>query len=165
MVMLVFFFFQAEDGIRDADVTGVQTCALPISIAAQGDGETEGAAGGTAVLLPRGDQVPGIAGIGSQGWLFGDVDQLAVAVAGGDRTRLADDAWGERAEGWWRRGRRRLPPRNARNEDEQSRNRTERRGWWARHASALLRLEDAGHLLRPGQGLFPVEVQGLQNRA
>src|SRR3989442_9779362 len=25
-----FFFFQAEDGIRDADVTGVQTCALPI---------------------------------------------------------------------------------------------------------------------------------------
>src|SRR6266498_4760954 len=29
-----FFFFQAEDGIRDADVTGVQTCALPISEAA-----------------------------------------------------------------------------------------------------------------------------------
>src|SRR3989442_15762327 len=27
---LYFFFFQAEDGIRDADVTGVQTCALPI---------------------------------------------------------------------------------------------------------------------------------------
>src|SRR5436305_14363078 len=26
-----FFFFQAEAGIRDADVTGVQTCALPIS--------------------------------------------------------------------------------------------------------------------------------------
>src|SRR5215813_12078304 len=31
MVFLFFFFFQAEDGIRDADVTGVQTCALPIS--------------------------------------------------------------------------------------------------------------------------------------
>src|SRR2546425_1563308 len=28
---LVFFFFQAEDGIRDKLVTGVQTCALPIS--------------------------------------------------------------------------------------------------------------------------------------
>src|SRR5690554_3264399 len=27
-----FFFFQAEDGIRDADVTGVQTCALPIYV-------------------------------------------------------------------------------------------------------------------------------------
>src|SRR2546429_426350 len=28
---LFFFFFQAEDGIRDVAVTGVQTCALPIS--------------------------------------------------------------------------------------------------------------------------------------
>src|SRR5699024_11436536 len=27
-----FFFFQAEDGIRDRNVTGVQTCALPISV-------------------------------------------------------------------------------------------------------------------------------------
>src|SRR5437870_7164486 len=27
----IFFFFQAEDGIRDGHVTGVQTCALPIS--------------------------------------------------------------------------------------------------------------------------------------
>src|SRR3712207_8784551 len=31
MQMLFFFFFQAEDGIRDIGVTGVQTCALPIS--------------------------------------------------------------------------------------------------------------------------------------
>src|SRR5690606_39653036 len=31
---LAFFFFQAEDGIRDFHVTGVQTCALPISEAA-----------------------------------------------------------------------------------------------------------------------------------
>src|SRR6266702_5033396 len=29
-VWVVFFFFQAEDGIRDGHVTGVQTCALPI---------------------------------------------------------------------------------------------------------------------------------------
>src|SRR2546430_8800221 len=28
---VLFFFFQAEDGIRDLTVTGVQTCALPIS--------------------------------------------------------------------------------------------------------------------------------------
>src|SRR4030066_1523670 len=28
----VYFFFQAEDGIRDSSVTGVQTCALPIWI-------------------------------------------------------------------------------------------------------------------------------------
>src|SRR5205823_11241299 len=31
------FFFQAEDGIRDKLVTGVQTCALPISTAQQPD--------------------------------------------------------------------------------------------------------------------------------
>src|SRR2546430_14855661 len=31
MPVVVFFFFQAEDGIRDLTVTGVQTCALPIS--------------------------------------------------------------------------------------------------------------------------------------
>src|SRR4030066_1048884 len=29
------FFFQAEDGIRDSSVTGVQTCALPICLAAE----------------------------------------------------------------------------------------------------------------------------------
>src|SRR2546430_5160960 len=34
--LLSFFFFQAEDGIRDLTVTGVQTCALPIF------GSTEG---------------------------------------------------------------------------------------------------------------------------
>src|SRR2546430_7594821 len=30
--MSFFFFFQAEDGIRDLTVTGVQTCALPICL-------------------------------------------------------------------------------------------------------------------------------------
>src|SRR2546430_3497984 len=30
--VVFFFFFQAEDGIRDLTVTGVQTCALPISV-------------------------------------------------------------------------------------------------------------------------------------
>src|SRR2546422_1996800 len=43
----VFFFFQAEDGIRDVAVTGVQTCALPISVFAgwwslNGNGEMTG---------------------------------------------------------------------------------------------------------------------------
>src|SRR5438309_3234352 len=33
MFVVFFFFFQAEDGIRDGTVTGVQTCALPISFA------------------------------------------------------------------------------------------------------------------------------------
>src|SRR2546426_4872135 len=35
--MFFFFFFQAEDGIRDYKVTGVQTCALPISQAIKVD--------------------------------------------------------------------------------------------------------------------------------
>src|SRR5688572_32270716 len=30
LYFIFFFFFQAEDGIRDLTVTGVQTCALPI---------------------------------------------------------------------------------------------------------------------------------------
>src|SRR2546422_2947900 len=33
-MFVCFFFFQAEDGIRDVAVTGVQTCALPISLRA-----------------------------------------------------------------------------------------------------------------------------------
>src|SRR5438876_11438388 len=32
LLYMVFFFFQAEDGIRDGRVTGVQTCALPILV-------------------------------------------------------------------------------------------------------------------------------------
>src|SRR5215203_3099987 len=34
LFFVFFFFFQAEDGIRDIGVTGVQTCALPISLRA-----------------------------------------------------------------------------------------------------------------------------------
>src|SRR5256886_6169382 len=34
VIGLFFFFFQAEDGIRDLTVTGVQTCALPILLLA-----------------------------------------------------------------------------------------------------------------------------------
>src|SRR5882762_10757093 len=50
MQLLSFFFFQAEDGIRDSSVTGVQTCALPIC---RRRGPT--AAGGTINPTLRGD--------------------------------------------------------------------------------------------------------------
>src|SRR5947208_8370062 len=43
LLILYFFFFQAEDGIRDDLVTGVQTCALPISEFARLLGEVEAA--------------------------------------------------------------------------------------------------------------------------
>src|SRR2546425_7463493 len=50
MYFLIFFFFQAEDGIRDKLVTGVQTCALPIcpllSVRAHRSGAAQGAFGG-----------------------------------------------------------------------------------------------------------------------
>src|SRR5438270_2014456 len=49
-----FFFFQAEDGIRDLTVTGVQTCALPISHVG-GEGQLHRAAeAGTVDLADRG---------------------------------------------------------------------------------------------------------------
>src|SRR2546429_6319953 len=47
----VFFFFQAEDGIRDVAVTGVQTCALPISFLQMG-------MVGQLFVRPRQDRVP-----------------------------------------------------------------------------------------------------------
>src|SRR2546426_632387 len=43
--MDVFFFFQAEDGIRDYKVTGVQTCALPILVRADGHDQLLGREG------------------------------------------------------------------------------------------------------------------------
>src|SRR5205807_7790794 len=51
-----FFFFQAEDGIRDYKVTGVQTCALPIlaTIAAAPGGLPERGGDGRHTQLGRG---------------------------------------------------------------------------------------------------------------
>src|SRR3712207_8446594 len=58
-----FFFFQAEDGIRDIGVTGVQTCALPISSA----------------LLPEDDAgLRAVAGRALEGW---EEEGLAAPVA------------------------------------------------------------------------------------
>src|SRR2546430_17664382 len=61
------FFFQAEDGIRDLTVTGVQTCALPIS-EFSGDIVVGAAAPGRGEYLPR----------------RADLHQLAQVHEGGD---------------------------------------------------------------------------------
>src|SRR2546422_3362526 len=47
----MFFFFQAEDGIRDVAVTGVQTCALPISSAVELERPRDPAHGDVATNL------------------------------------------------------------------------------------------------------------------
>src|SRR5690349_24097404 len=56
--LFFFFFFQAEDGIRDLYVTGVQTCALPISVPQlrpQGRSEGDAAEAAEGRALPRDD--------------------------------------------------------------------------------------------------------------
>src|SRR5215204_1930025 len=48
----IFFFFQAEDGIRDHCVTGVQTCALPISLCYEAMAVVAGVVGRVASNIP-----------------------------------------------------------------------------------------------------------------
>src|SRR5258708_9566885 len=77
-----FFFFQAEDGIRDDLVTGVQTCALPISIAAVviGGGSLSGGEG-TVVGTLVGAFIMGLLSNGSD--LLGVSPYLQQAIIGG----------------------------------------------------------------------------------
>src|SRR5439155_10635258 len=51
--MISYFFFQAEDGIRDGHVTGVQTCALPISSRRKARSRAMRARGTTCTLRIR----------------------------------------------------------------------------------------------------------------
>src|SRR2546427_6592090 len=51
-VEFFFFFFQAEDGIRDLTVTGVQTCALPICVQTAWGGRTGVDSAGRAACAP-----------------------------------------------------------------------------------------------------------------
>src|SRR5260370_3582125 len=69
---LVCFFFQAEDGIRDSSVTGVQTCALPISAAA--------------------DAMPALA-ITDASNLFGAIKFFQAARAAGVQPIIGCDLW------------------------------------------------------------------------
>src|SRR5439155_8324681 len=55
ILTMCFFFFQAEDGIRDGHVTGVQTCALPISSTVPDVGAARPAINRSAVDLPQPD--------------------------------------------------------------------------------------------------------------
>src|SRR4051794_41276715 len=73
-----FFFFQAEDGIRDGRVTGVQTCALPIYLDPESLGDGAAALGVEVVELGRED---------AGDVLHGPVRHAQVALAEGGRAR------------------------------------------------------------------------------
>src|SRR3712207_8880774 len=79
-----FFFFQAEDGIRDIGVTGVQTCALPISFPVAGLVACLVALGsgtlGTVYQKRHGDRIPLVWGTAVQ-YAAAAAVLVAVAVA------------------------------------------------------------------------------------
>src|SRR3712207_8540462 len=73
---LLFFFFQAEDGIRDIGVTGVQTCALPISDRVRDRARRDDRALADHEARDRGD--------GADAARVGEADVRAGEVVGGD---------------------------------------------------------------------------------
>src|SRR5438093_12245787 len=77
---MFFFFFQAEDGIRDWSVTGVQTCALPISVILM----VSGAAAAAAYLVLTSSVVVSI-----RSWSFGWLPKKKVSRL----PRSFDSAW------------------------------------------------------------------------
>src|SRR5256886_9227060 len=75
---MFFFFFQAEDGIRDLTVTGVQTCALPICFLLEGAQQLPLQLWGEAVDL-----------VEEQRAAFGDFEQAGLGGPGvGERAAL-----------------------------------------------------------------------------
>src|SRR3712207_9193935 len=74
------FFFQAEDGIRDIGVTGVQTCALPISVQPDDGGRVPVGPGGELLADPRGLPGGGVGEAVAEGLRAG-----AMLLAGGSR--------------------------------------------------------------------------------
>src|SRR5699024_8840202 len=114
-----FFFFQAEDGIRDRNVTGVQTCALPISAPAPGHvSDPELRAHGSEFhrpgLRPE-ERVHDLQGLGTTGYAYRTdvitrpmeswqdfIDAAQDEAAG--RTSLLSDAWEVAAIGLAARG-------------------------------------------------------------
>src|SRR6266542_5047279 len=91
LIVIYFFFFQAEDGIRAATVTGVQTCALPIS---RGRGSARGSRDlpvSDLTMRVRDAMVPDPAALGTDstaedaGRLLAKPEVRAVFVCEGER--------------------------------------------------------------------------------
>src|SRR5207247_8088699 len=103
------FFFQAEDGIRDPLVTGVQTCALPISAERAVDTPEQAARAARAVGFPvavkaLAPEMPHKERVG--GIRLGLADAAAVATAASEVMRSEERRVGKggRARGWRGRG-------------------------------------------------------------
>src|SRR5699024_11837647 len=107
-----FFFFQAEDGIRDRNVTGVQTCALPIfeareatAVDLSGSGIEDELGGTSQMFLAQlgADDFPGtsVVGIRPDGkiWRYnletGHGDVLATDIEGAPATTMSLAPGGE----------------------------------------------------------------------
>src|SRR3989449_4561976 len=92
-LLFIFFFFQAEDGIRDVAVTGVQTCALPISTCPRrAPGRAGRAARGSRGGQPRRRRPAGAPGTrGSREAGEPDVGGVLLADEALDRGGLARD--------------------------------------------------------------------------
>src|SRR5437879_9524148 len=86
-VCSLFFLFQAEDGIRDTSVTGVQTCALPICARAQ-----------LAVLL-AGTSVDYLQKLVELGACAGVTDYAQRLFWRSEERRVGKEC---RCGGWWR---------------------------------------------------------------
>src|SRR5258708_31511018 len=104
----MIFFFQAEDGIRDDLVTGVQTCALPIS----GSGSSVSSDGRVKVTLPGANDiitspVSVVGTVTGGGWLF--EASFPVKVLDGDGTVLGQSTAQAGGE-WVSMGNRTLSP-------------------------------------------------------
>src|SRR4051794_41319797 len=103
-VYVLSFFFQAEDGIRDGRVTGVQTCALPISRGPTASPTTAPASANnpptsaplSVSLRPRarGGGAAGIGGVAG-----------AAAVRGGAPSRSGEGGGGREGGAWGGAGR------------------------------------------------------------
>src|SRR5260221_462563 len=88
----MFFFFQAEDGIRDHCVTGVQTCALPIYMLKQGLAQVLMGADAQLLMtyhLGGGSDSDRKAGARWLQPMFGDVDARQLVVCPGAQAAIA----------------------------------------------------------------------------
>src|SRR5256886_5597373 len=85
------FFFQAEDGIRDLTVTGVQTCALPISmLAVKGRFGVPGQRGAGATSNPLADFWT-IRTVGPEGSFFNPPDAVYTDMIRSEERRVGKE--------------------------------------------------------------------------